>query len=160
MRYVKSDLCQLGWISCVGCCGHSFKDKLSVAKGIEKNTLEMHSYLKHGRSLSDWMNRAKDRRDCGVCHNIVYDTAKDRLFCPCHPAVNQGVDLRIDHHYCDILHVCKAAFFFDLWDGEMKNGFLRFLKEKRNDGKLDWYSYSKGMADDSLLEEFEGMKWE
>ncbi|MBN1544496.1 hypothetical protein JW898_03475 [Candidatus Woesearchaeota archaeon] len=160
MRYEKSGLCQLGWLSCVGCCGHHFKDKLSVAKGIEKNTLEMHSYLKHGRSVKEWMNRSKDRRDCGVCHNIVYDAKKDMLYCPCHPEVNQGVDLRIDHHYCDILHVCKAAFFFGLWDDARKAEFISFLKKKKKAGRLDWYSYSMGMADDSLLAEFEGLKWD
>jgi hypothetical protein len=160
MRYVKSSLCQLGWISCMGCCGHRFKDKHSVAQGIEKNTLEFRDHCRNGRDMTEFMNRSKDVRDCGVCRNLVYDPKADRLYCPLHPEMNQGVDLRIDHHYCDILHVCKTAFFFDLWGDELKNEFIKFLKNKRAKKELDWYAYSVGMANDTLLEEFEGLKWD
>jgi hypothetical protein len=160
MRYTKSNLCQLGWVSCVGCCGKEFKDKLSVAKGIEKNTLEYERHKKQSRHPKEWMNRSKELRECGVCRNVVYDAGKDALYCPLHPEMNDGVDHRIDHHRCDIMHVCKAAYFYDLWDDSMKKDFIRFLKQKKKEGKLDWYTYSKGMADDSLIDEFEGMKWD
>ncbi|MBW2964279.1 hypothetical protein KY363_02360 [Candidatus Woesearchaeota archaeon] len=159
MKYVKTGLCQLGWISCMGCCGHQYKDKLSVAKGIEKNTIEYTEHMRWGRPVKDWMNRSKDRRDSGVCRNLVYDPAKDRIFCPLHPELNSGKDHRIDHHYCDVLHVCKTAFFYDLWDDKTKNDFVKFLRQKRKKGELDWYTYSMGMADDSLLAEFEGLNW-
>lgn len=159
MRYVKSSLCQLGWLSCMGCCGHGFKGKRPVAEGIEKNTLEFREHAQKGRSLKEFMNRSKDLRQCGVCRNLVYDVEKDVVLCPVHPDMNSGVDLRIDHHYCDVLHVCKAAFFFDLWDDERKRDFLKFLKKKKKQGELDWYTYSMGMNDDSLLQEFEGLKW-
>jgi hypothetical protein len=144
----------------MGCCGNKFRDKLSVAKGIEKNTLEFDHHRKEGRQLHEFMNRSKDLRQCGVCRNLVYDVGKDLVYCPLHPEQNRGQDLRINHHYCDILHVCKAAFFFDLWDDERKKEFLRFLRIKKNRGELDWYRYSMGMANDSLLEEFEGLKWD
>ncbi len=144
----------------MGCCGHGFRDKKSVAKGIEKNTLELRSHMKEGGDLKDWMNRSRDRRESGICRNLVYDVESDAIFCPCHPDVNYGVDLRIDHHYCDILHVCKTAFFFGLWDEGMKKEFLSFLRKKKSAGELDWFSYSMGMADDSLLAEFEGLRWD
>jgi len=159
MRYIKSNLCQLGWLSCMGCCGHKFQDKLSVAKGIEKNTLEYNCHVRSGRHVKDWMNRSKDIRECGICRNLIYDPKKDMIFCGAHPDVHYGVDLRIDHHYCDILHVCKTSFLYDLWDKEMQDAFIDFLKGKKKEGKLDWYTYSMGMADDSLLAEFEGLKW-
>jgi hypothetical protein len=143
----------------MGCCGHGFKDKRSVAEGIEKNTLELREHAQKGKSADSYMNRSKDLRKSGVCRNLVYDVDKDMVFCPVHPDVNSGVDLRIDHHYCDVLHVCKAAFFFDLWDKERKRDFLKFLKKKKKEGELDWYAYSMGMANDSLLQEFEGLKW-
>jgi hypothetical protein len=143
----------------MGCCGHRFKDKFNVAKGIEKNTREFDSAQNNGGDVKAWMNRSKDRRECGVCRNLVYDVGKDRLYCPVHPEVNMGVDLRVDHHYCDILHVCKTAFFFDLWDADRKQEFVKFLRAKKKSG-MDWYTYSMGMTDDSLLEEFEGLKWD
>lgn len=160
MRYTKSNLCQLGWVSCIGCCGKEFKDKLAVAKGIEKNTIEYDRYAQQLRHPCEFMNRSKDLRECGICRNVVYNVDKDNLYCPLHPEMNDGVDHRIDHHHCDIMHVCKAAYFFDLWDKQMKEGFIKFLRQKRKDGKMDWYTYSKGMADDSLIDEFEGLKWD
>jgi len=143
----------------MGCCGHGFGDKLAVAEGIQKNTLEYHYHMNRGNEKADWMNRDKGVRKSGVCRNLIYDIEKDKVFCPCHPDVNYGVDLRIDHHFCDILHVCKTAFFYDLWDAERKAAFMKFLKDKRKKDGLDWYSYSMGMADDSFLKEFEGLDW-
>ena len=159
MRYAKSNLCQLGWISCMGCCGKEIKDKLSVAKGIEKNTLEFDSHNRQGRHKREFMNRSKDLRESGICKNLVYDTDKDRIYCPLHPELNDGIDHRIDHNHCDIMHVCKAAYFFDLWEKQMKEDFVKFIRHKKKEG-MSWYEYSKGMADDSLLEEFEGLKWD
>ncbi|MFH1063815.1 MAG: hypothetical protein V1729_01910 [Candidatus Woesearchaeota archaeon] len=160
MMYEKSNLCQLGWVSCMGCCGHKFKSKLHVAQGIEKNTKEFNSHVQRGKPMKEFMNRTKDVRECGICANMTYDVKTDAIYCPLHPEVNQGVDLRIDHPYCDILHVCTTAYFYDLWDAERKKEFIKFLKKKRRDGNLDWYKYSIGMSDDSLLQEFEGLKWD
>jgi hypothetical protein len=159
MKYVKSGLCQLGWLSCMGCCGHGFKDKLSVAQGIEKNTLEHDAHVRAGKPLAEWVNRSKDLRECGVCRNLVYDVASDKVHCPAHPEAAGGEDHRLDHHHCDVLHVCKTSFFFDLWDDERKKQFLDFLRKKKKKEGLDWYTYSIGMNDDSILAEFEGLKW-
>lgn len=159
MRYVKSSLCQVAGLSCMGCCGHGFKGKKEVAEGIEKNTLEYMDHQDRGVGLREWMNRSKELRNSGVCRNLVYDVEKDRILCPLHPEVNNGEDFRVDHHYCDILHVCKTAFFFELWDDKMKNDFIRFIRSKRKKG-MSWYEYSMGMNDDSLLAEFEGLKWD
>jgi hypothetical protein len=159
MKYEKSGLCQLGWLSCVGCCGHHFQGKLEVAKGIEKNTLEFRDHVSRGKDLKVFMNRSKDRRESGICRNAVYDVAKDKVFCPLHPEENSGVDLRKDHHYCDTLHLCKTAFLFEQWDRTTQARFLKFIREKKQNNELDWYSYSMKMADDSLLDEFEGLDW-
>ncbi|HII71925.1 TPA: hypothetical protein HA265_04180 [Candidatus Woesearchaeota archaeon] len=160
MRHIPSGLCQLGWISCFGCCGHNFKDKETIAKAITKNTLEFHHHRRNNKSLVEFMNRHKDLRLAGICRNLVYDHKNGSIFCPLHPEQNKGKDHRIDHHYCDILHVCKTAFFYDLWDDKMKKDFIGFLRGKKKEGRLDWHSYSVGMANDSLLEEFEGLKWD
>ncbi len=160
MKYIRSSLCQLGWLSCFGCCGHSFRDKKSVAKAIADNTVDFHRAKNSGVPVNEWMNREKDLHPSGVCYNLVYDHEKDEVFCPLHPERNGGHDHRIDHHSCDILHVCKTAFFFELWDKERQDAFLKFLRKKKRAGELDWYTYSLKMADDSLLEEFEGLKWD
>ncbi|NQU79682.1 hypothetical protein HQ545_07995 [Candidatus Woesearchaeota archaeon] len=160
MKYIKSELCQLGWISCMGCCGHSFKNKISVAKGIEKNTYEYIDNKSKNKALQEFMNRSKERHSSGICQNLVYDKEKDKIFCPMHPELNSGKDIRLDHHYCDILHVCKTSFLFDLWDNKRKNDFLKFLRKKSRKDKLDWYTYSSKMTDNTLLEEFEGLKWD
>lgn len=162
MRHAESALCQIGWLSCMGCCGHHFQDKLSVAKGIEKNTLEYGWAVKKGEPVVQWLNRSKDLRKSGVCRNLVYDVDKDKVYCPAHPAVHglhEGKDPRLNHHHCDILHVCKTAFFYDLWEADRKKEFMDFLRHKKKAGELDWYTYSIKMADDSLLEEFEGLRW-
>lgn len=142
----------------MGCCGHNFKDKKSVAEGINKNTIEYVDHQSRCISLKDWMNRNKDVRVSGICRNLIYDPDKDKIFCPVHPEENNGDDLRLDHNYCDTLHVCKTAFFYDLWDDKRKNQFIQFIRKKKKDG-MCWYEYSIGMANDSLLAEFEGLKW-
>lgn len=159
MKYEKTELCQLGWLSCVGCCGHHFRDKLDVARGIHKNTLEFKDHVLRGKDLKEFMNRSKDRRESGICRNAIYDVDKDKVFCPLHPEENQGVDLRKEHHYCDTLHLCKTSFLFEHWDAATQGKFLKFLREKRRKGELDWYKYSLKMVDDSLLDEFEGLDW-
>jgi hypothetical protein len=141
----------------MGCCGKEFKDKLSVAKGIEKNTLE---FDRHRDKLDAFMNRSKDLRESGICRNLVYDVQRDMIYCPLHPEQNQGNDLRVDHHSCDIMHLCKGAFLFEHWDDVRKKEFISFLKKKKKQGGLDWHSFSLGMADDSLVDEFEGLKWD
>lgn len=163
MHYAKSQLCQRPeqGISCMGCCGYNFKDKFTLAKDIEKNTLEYgkvheQSLMKGLVAKTDWMNRSKDLRPSGVCRNLVYDLASDVVGCPLHPEQNNGKDLRVDHPHCDTLFVCKTAFMFDLWDKKRQKAFLRFLKHK----KLDWHTYSLGMGTDKLLAEFEGLDWE
>ncbi len=159
MKYIKSDLCQLGWLSCFGCCGNNFKEKKEIAKAITDNTLEFHRYKKQQRHIREWMDRERSLKSAGICRNLIYDCKNDSIHCPLHPEKNQGEDHRTDHPHCDILHVCKTAFFFDLWEDSRRQKFLRFLKEKKEAGEIDWHSYSIGMADDTLLEEFEGLKW-
>ena len=159
MEYAKSNLCQLGWISCFGCCGHGFKEKKDIAKSITKNTLEFHNHKKTDLHIVDWLNRSKDRRKSGICKNLVFDHKTEDIVCPGHPEQNKGKDHRLEHNYCDVLHLCKTAFFYDLWESERQEAFIKFLKNKKKQGKIDWHSYSLGMTSDELLEEFEGLKW-
>lgn len=160
MKHVKSELCQLSFVSCVGCCGNKFADKKSVAESIQKNTLEYHQHKDSGKNHKEFMLRSKELRESGICRNAIYDPKKDKVYCPLHPELNEGKDIRSEHNHCDTLHVCKTAFLFDLWDEERKKEFISFLKKKNKEGKLCWHSYSLGMADDSLLKEFEGLRWE
>ncbi len=122
--------------------------------------MELHYHTRAGKPIEDWMNRKKGLKKVGICRNLVYEKKSDSIFCPLHPEKNKGKDLRLDHHTCDILHLCKTAFFFDLWDDDRKKHFMSFLRKKKKQGNLDWHNYSIGMADDSLLEEFEGLKWD
>jgi hypothetical protein len=158
MKYSRSDLCQLGWMSCMGCCGRDVKDKLSVAKGIEKNTIEYMKHAEESKPAHEFMNRSQSLRDSGICRNLVYDVQKDRIFCPLHPDLNSGVDIRINHEHCDVMHICKTSYLYSLWDDKRKSEFLRFLHKKKRQG-MDWYMYSKKMTNDELILEFEGMDW-
>ena len=134
-------------------------EKKLIAKAITKNTLEFHRHKKTDKHIKTWMNREKDLHPTGICRNLIYEKKSDSIHCPLHPEKNKGTDHRTDHHTCDILHVCKAAFFYELWAPDMKKSFLKFIKNKSKSGELDWHSYSVKMADDSLLEEFEGLDW-
>ncbi|MBT7902669.1 hypothetical protein HN587_02325 [Candidatus Woesearchaeota archaeon] len=163
MHYVKSNLCHVLDLSCIGCCGSKFSSKSTVAKGIQSNTLEFKRVVNDPldlESLKSFRDRhpKKKLHESGICRNLVYNPNSDRIFCPIHPEQcgvdHRHGDLRTGH--CDILHVCKAAFMFELWHDEKKKEFIKFLRKKRSKG-LSWYEFSQKMDDDSLLYEFEGI---
>ena len=154
MEHIPSNLCQLNGLSCMGCCGHSFKSKLDVAKDIEKNTKE---FGRHDCKVK-FMNRSQGLRSSGICHNLIYDVKEDTVHCPLHPKRNRGKELRHNHLTCDILHVCKTAFLFELWDENTKKKFISFLGKKKRKG-MCWHDYSMKMVKDELLDEFEGLNW-
>ena len=68
--------------------------------------------------------------------------------CPLHPSLNKGKDLR--EGYCEIEHLCKAAYMYNQSDEKQKKKFIQFLKNKN----LSWYNYSIKMDNDELLKEF------
>ena len=143
------NLCQLDelGLSCMGCCGHDLGSKKDVETGLRLNTM---SYA-DAPDKEAWGRREKEFvRSCGICYNLI--KCKKEIFCPLHPLRNDGKDLRDD--VCDQEHLCKAFFCFQTWSEEKQQAFINFIASKH----LDWFSYSVGMDDDSLLKEFEQLQ--
>jgi len=115
--------------------------------GITTNTVSYHNHIKAKKPIKVWRDRSKYIRTCGVCFNLVF-LEKKVPGCPLHPKLNRGVDLR--EQYCEIDHLCKAAYLYNGWNDKQRKKFIKFLKKKN----LDWYSYSIKMDDDSLIAEF------
>jgi hypothetical protein len=140
------NICQLKELGlyCMGCCGNNYKGKKEVEDGIKRNT---YSY-EDATDKAAWGKRQQGFvRACGVCFNVIHENGE--IFCPLHPARNNGKDLRDD--VCDKNHMCKAFYmFYNQWDDKTRKKFIDFIKSKN----LDWYSYSIGMDNNSLFEEF------
>jgi hypothetical protein len=151
MKYKISDICVIGELICMGCCGNNYTNREELTEGIKKNTKEYHSYS----SKKEFMKRshADSVRKSGVCRNVIFSDKKEtKVMCPLHPAfneANEAKDLRENH--CDIYYLCKAAFCFSMWNEKKKNKFIEFIKSK----KPDWYEFSMGMDSDAFLNEFE-----
>ncbi|MBW2998869.1 hypothetical protein KY321_04990 [Candidatus Woesearchaeota archaeon] len=143
---MKVNLCQIEDLKlhCMGCCGHDFKSREEVEAAIKKNTESFH----RAKDKKKWALRSPGYvRPCGICYSIILDGYK--AYCPLHPSKNQGKDLRDSD--CDLNYLCKTFKLFNTWDEKKQQKFLDFLKSK----KLDWYEYSTGMDQDTLLKEFE-----
>ncbi len=147
-NYIKSNVCQIGNLTCFGCCGRNYKTRKEVVDRIIKNTKEYEEHIEKGKQLSEFINRYNDVHHSGVCHNVILK--HNKVFCPAHPELNKGNDIRIG--YCDIHYLCKAAFCYKQWSDDKKKKFVEFIKNKN----LDWFEFSIGMDNDSLLKEFEG----
>jgi hypothetical protein len=135
-------------ITCFGCCAKRMLDREAVLNSLLLNTKE----FKEIKNTKTFMDRnAGCTRDSGVCVNLIF-LAKSRIGCPGHPKLNKGKDLRIGLRttYCNPDYMCDAASRFNQWDSETQKKFIEFLKSR----KLDWYSYSKGMDNNSFLKEF------
>ena len=151
MAMTISNVCFLGKLSCMGCCGRDYTSKKDIVEAIRKNTFE----FEDSKSPEEFRDRidSKYLRDCGVCRNLIFsDKSAKSVKCPLHPAFNKakdGSDLREGH--CEIEYLCKAAFLFDLWDERKQIAFVKFIENK----KLNWFNYSMGMNDDSFVDEFE-----
>ena len=142
-----SVLCQLNE-GCMGCCGHDFGSVKEMKEAINKNTSEF-SDVVGDEDMVKFRDRAysMDLRQ-GVCRNLIEKDGK--IFCPLHPTLNNGKELRLGH--CDVDYLCRTAREFETWGAEKKQKFLEFVAGK----KLDKIKYSILMDDDSLLEEFDG----
>ncbi len=151
MTYAVSQICIIGDLTCMGCCGNTFGSAEELADAIWRNTLE----FRESTDKITFKDRAeKDTlRSCGVCKNLIFsDDKMTKVKCPLHPVFNspeEKGDLREGH--CDTVHLCRAAFLYNVWDEKKKKKFVAFLLGK----KLDWYTFSMGMDSNSLLEEFE-----
>ena len=134
----------------MGCCGHGFNSKEKIKEAIRDNTLEFNKNKeKSEENLLAFRNRAyvMDLKD-GVCRNIIEQDG--RIFCPLHPALNKGKDLRLGH--CDAHHLCPTAKEFLMWDKEKQDKFVRFIEKE----KLDNVEYSMQMDNGELWKRFLG----
>ncbi len=151
MKRTISNVCVIGNLTCMGCCGRDYTNRKELTEAIWKNTLEF-SHLKDRKAFIERFE-AKYLRECGVCRNVIFaDKKKTKVMCPGHPAFNEKgnkADLREGH--CEVEYLCSAARAFSGWNDEKKDRFIRFIQDK----KLDWYDFSMGMDNDSLLKEFE-----
>lgn len=141
-------LCQteeLG-LSCFGCCGNDYNHKRKLMKDIRKNTWQFNN-----KPIKLFMTRTTELRSSGICANLVFKDGK--FFCPGHPALHEGRDYRKLDLDCEKEKDdgCKAYILFQSWSKEKQQKFLDFIKSK----KLDSYTYSIKMDNDSLLKEFE-----
>lgn len=142
--YEVSNVCQIDNLTCFGCCGHHYTTEEDIREAIHKNTKEFEEWK---GTITEFVTRSKFIRNCGVCFGVIEQDGK--VFCPAHPNLNNGIDLRANE--CDTSYLCKAAFAFKNWDKETQNKFKTFIKSKN----LDWYSFSIGMDNDTLLKEFQ-----
>ncbi|MCH8328791.1 MAG: hypothetical protein IIB81_00170 [Nanoarchaeota archaeon] len=142
-------LCQIEelGLSCFGCCGNDYDHKKKLVRDIRKNTLQFNN----SKSIRSFMTRTTELRSSGICANVVFKDGK--FFCPGHPALHHGKDRRSLDPDCerDKDDGCKAYILFQKWNKEKQKQFLDFIKSKR----LDSYTYSIKMDNDSLLKEFE-----
>src|SRR3989344_1913010 len=137
-------LCQLNK-GCMGCCGHDFDSVEKIKEAIKLNIQEFELVNKDDeQGLLGFRDRA-DAYDLrfGVCRNLIESDRK--LFCPLHPALHQGKDLRDGH--CEIDHLCTTAKEFAKWSPEKQDQFISFIKAK----KLDPVEYSLQMDNNQLL---------
>lgn len=142
-----SHLCQLNG-GCLGCCGHDFCSKEKIKEVLSRNTKEF--LLIDSRSKAELLE-FRDRAESydlrfGVCRNMIEINGK--IFCPLHPALHSGRDLREGH--CEIDHLCRTAKEFANWSQDKQKQFLQFIGDKQ----LDNIEYSVQMDNNGLLREF------
>lgn len=153
---ITSELCQING-GCMGCCGHDFTSKKSIKKAIQLNTEELLELKPNSeKEFIEFRDReyVYNLRE-GVCRNLVNTTPgkfevkkEECIHCQLHPSLNNKKDLRIGH--CDTNYLCETTKYFNSWDKQMKEKFLKFIENK----KLDNISYSIGMDNGSFLKEF------
>lgn len=132
----------------MGCCGRGFGSEKEIEQAIRRNTVEFKEANPGNREeyLSFRRRAHPEHLRDGVCRNLI--EIKGRIFCPLHPELHNGEDLRKGH--CDIDYLCETAKEFKSWDEARKKQFLQLVKEK----KLDNLAYSILMDNNSLLKEF------
>jgi hypothetical protein len=141
-------LCQLK-NGCMGCCGRDFISKEKIREVVILNTKD---YNLINPQVKAQFIKFRDRYHPeelkhGVCRNLIEKDGK--IFCPLHPALQDGEDLRENH--CQIYYFCRTAKQFFKWDKDKQDKFVKFISSK----KLDNLDYSILMDNGQLLEEFE-----
>jgi len=132
----------------IGCCGHDFGSLKEIENTLKRNTAE----FRKAKTLEEFRDRAGkwDLRH-GVCRNAVM--INNKVFCPLHPARNNGKDLRKGH--CNINYLCETAKKFQKWPKTKQKQFLQFIKEK----KLSPVEYSVKVDNGELLKEFKAQSF-
>ena len=157
------NLCMLPWgLRCMGCCGLDFAKKLSsdaktrFVQALVDNTREFQA----NDSPEDFRtcHASYDLHACGMCRKLIIEESGDvvdladrkhlRIMCPLHPACNDGKELRRGE--CDPEYMCGAQRQFHTWEAERQERFIAFIEKL----DPDWFAYSVGMQNDSLIKEF------
>jgi hypothetical protein len=139
-------LCQLGNLSCMGCCTSiRVRDKKVTETNLIINTKRFKLVKDPDKFSKESGYDVEPKSD--MCKTLIKEGNK--VFCPAHPMspYTKGKDMR---HFCDKKYWCPTMKRYLKWDNEIKEDFIKFIKSK----KLDWYAYSKGMDNDSFLIEF------
>jgi oligoribonuclease (3'-5' exoribonuclease) len=131
-------------LSCFGCCGNNYSNKKKLMRDIRKNTLQ----FDNSKSVASFMSRTTELKSSGICANLVFKDGK--FFCPGHPSLHSKDYRNLDPD-CEKEHICKTYYLFQTWDKEKQQQFIDFIKSK----KLDSYTYSIQMDNNSLLKDFE-----
>ena len=145
----KVSLCQLPGLSCFGCCGHHYTTENQIKEQIRKNTIKSNNST--DEEFVEYV-KGKYLSAAGICRGVV--RKNNKTFCPLHPALHKGRDLRIQTESCETDYMCKTHKQFDGWDAQKKKRFLEFIMSKN----LDWFAYSMGMDSGKLLKEFEAVE--
>jgi hypothetical protein len=146
MKKLPEALCQLGNLSCMGCCTSiSVRSKKIVENQLIINTKRF-KLIKDPEQFTIDSGPDVDQKS-DICKSLIRE--KDKIFCPAHPMspYTKGEDLR---HYCWKGYWCPTMKKYMKWSDEKKLKFIKFIKSKN----LDWHSYSQGMDTGSLYEEF------
>ena len=151
MDYPVSKVCVIGNLTCMGCCGHSFKGKKAMERDIEKNTI-LFNEIKDKKEFKEQPG-SEYLRDSGICKMLIFkDKAKKQVMCSIHPALNSNDEKRdLREGYCDMQYMCKTAYAYNKWGTKKQKAFIKFILSKN----LDWYNFSIGMDSDLFLNEFE-----
>ncbi|MGM5487488.1 MAG: hypothetical protein ACQESG_00910 [Nanobdellota archaeon] len=145
MERTVSEVCVIGDLICMGCCGRDYGSFEEVCEGIRQNTREFRYY----KNLEEFRDRAQCLRPCGVCRNVIFtDESETQVMCPLHPEIH-GSDKRVGH--CEVKYLCATAKQFKEWDAKIQGAFIEFIKNKN----LDWFTFSMGMDSDEFLHEFQ-----
>lgn len=132
-------------LSCFGCCGNNYANKKKLMADIKKNTLE----FENRKTMTGFMTRTKDLRPSGICASLIHKN--DKFYCPGHISIHGKRDYRNLDSDCDKDFVCRTFGLFQEWDKDKQKRFIDFIKSK----KVDSFTYSIKMDNNSLLNEFE-----
>jgi hypothetical protein len=140
-------LCQLGNLSCMGCCTETKVQSRKITESQLIINTERFNLIKDPEEFSKDSGPNVDKKS-SMCKTLIKEG--DKVFCPAHPMSKYtgGKDMR---HFCWKDYWCPTMKRYLKMDEKTKEDFVKFIKSK----ELDWYSYSVGMDSGNLFREFE-----